>query len=390
MNTQQFREDIIEYGDKLFMNSASSSLVVKSVLEKISDYLQVEARHGGYWTNEKYAPELDLFYKEAAQLLHAEAHQIAIVQSATEGYIKALSSIPFQKDDVLLTTEVDYNSNFIQFISLKKRFGIKIIIAQHLENGDLDIPYFEKLVQKHSPKLVAVTHVPTNSGMIQDVEAVGKICAENEILYLVDACQSVGQLVVDVQKIKCDFLTATGRKFLRGPRGTGILYVSDKVLNREMHPLFIDGHGAEWTDIEDFRLYPSAKRFETFESSRALQMGITEALRYLNTVGIQNVQSYNEGIIKRLRNNLSAIPTIQMYDNGSSTSNILTFRKTNKSIEDIKSILDKNKVYFSISSRAYGLIDFDKKGIDSVIRLSPHYFNTMEEIDKVSEIIESI
>jgi len=137
MNTQQFREDIIEYGDKLFMNSASSSLVVKSVLEKISDYLQVEARHGGYWTNEKYAPELDLFYKEAAQLLHAEAHQIAIVQSATEGYIKALSSIPFQKDDVLLTTEVDYNSNFIQFISLKKRFGIKIIIAQHLEKSIL-------------------------------------------------------------------------------------------------------------------------------------------------------------------------------------------------------------------------------------------------------------
>jgi len=390
MNIEQIRKDINNYDKKIFFDSAGSSLMPKSVVQQITTYLEREENYGGYSVAENQKDEIEAFYTQAAQLINSKPHNIAYTHDATDSYIKALSCIDFKPNDVIITTDDDYGSNQIQFISLKKRFGIKIKRIKTLENGELDVLDFEKLIDSYNPKLVAVTHVPTNSGLIQNAKAIGKICNEKKVLFLLDACQSIGQINVDVQEIKCDFLTTTGRKFLRGPRGTGFLYVSDTVLKEEYYPLFIDGFGARWTKIDEFKVIESAKRFETWEKPYALKVGFTEALRYLNKIGIDNVQSYNSKLMEHFRSNISSIPGVNLFDKGLKKCNILTFNKTNKSLESIITVLKENNIYFSVSNKHWGVIDFEKKGVESLIRLSPHYFNTMTEIDNISEIIEGI
>lgn len=390
MNIEKIRKEISGYDDTLFFNTAGASLSPNSVLKKVTDFLVEEQRVGGYTMQEICNDEINCFYTEAAKLLNCKPKNIAFAHNSTDAYSKALLSIDFKRDDVIITSDDDYVSNHFQFIALKKRFGIQIKRIKTLENGDLDIADFERLVQEYFPKLVAVTEVPTNSGLVQDVTSIGEICEKNDVLFLLDACQSVGQLEVDVQKNKCDFLAVTGRKWLRGPRGTGILYVSDKVLEKQMYPLTIDGNGALWKSEEEFQVFESAKRFELFESSRALMVGFAEALRYLNDLTIKSIAERNKELSSKLRTNLNDIKGISMYDRGSVKSNIITFRKENKTLEVIQKKLKENKVFFSVSSTPWGIIDFNKKEVDWVVRLSPHYFNTKKEIEKVSEIIESI
>ena len=348
MNIEQIRKDTPHCQDKLFVNSAGSSLPSKGVVKTISKYLKKEAKIGGYKLAKIQAEKIELFYHAVAELIGTKARNIAFTHDATDAYLKALSAIPFQKGDVIITSQDDYSSNQIQFLSLRKRFGILIKRIKTLENGDIDIADFQVLIEKYPPKLVAITHVPTNSGMVQNVAAIGEICSKKEILFLVDACQSIGQLAVDVQKIKCDFLSATGRKFLRGPRGTGFLYVSDRILNTGYAPLFIDGGGANWTTPDGFEMLSDARRFQTWEKPYALIKGLTKAVQYANNIGIQNIENYNQQLMIRLRSNLDAISGVKVFDKGSVKCNLLTFRKEGKSLATIQDVFDNHSVYFGI------------------------------------------
>lgn len=388
--TPEIRNDTPYCEDKIFFNNAGAALMPRVVPEAIRAYLEKEAQFGGYHVAETLEGEISGFYREAANLINCHPRNIAFVHDATEAYARALSSIPFRPHDFIITTDDDYTSNQIQFISLQRRFDINIVRIRNLENGDLDIDHFQTLIKQHKPKLVAVTHVPNNSGLVQDIETVGEICRKHDLLYLVDACQSTGQIVVDVNAIHCDFLSTTGRKFLRGPRGTGFLYVSDKALDRGLHPLFIDGKGAEWTGEETFSMQDSALRFQTWEAPYALVMGLTEALRYANQIGIEQIETYNAGLMDHLRAQLAEVDGVKTFDRGSKRCNILTWTKAQRSLDQISQALDTNAVYYSTSTKGWGLIDFTKKGIEWAIRFSPHYYNTDDECDRVVEVIRSI
>jgi len=386
MNIEQIREDT-PLGNQIFLNSAGSSLSPSIINSTITDYLMQEEKYGGYRATERHQERINQFYERAARLIGAKPHNVAFAHDATDAYIKALTSIDFKSGDIILTSQDDYASNQIQFISLYKRLGIEIVKIKTLENGDLDIENCKELIASRKPKLVAITHIPTNSGLIQDVEAIGQLCSDYNVLYLVDACQSVGQLLIDVSNIRCDFLSTTGRKFLRGPRGTGFLYVSDKVLERDMFPLMIDGRGAKWTQEFEFEILDSAKRFETWEKSYALLLGLSEAIDYALNVGLENIRHRSDHLMATFRNNLNAIPEVRIFDRGSKLSNILTFRKSDLDLDTLSNFLIKNRVEFSVSNLAWGLLDFQQKKIDGAIRLSPHYFNTVEELEEVVEVI---
>ncbi|WP_343680862.1 aminotransferase class V-fold PLP-dependent enzyme [Chryseobacterium arthrosphaerae] len=386
MDLNTIRQDTIGCSDKIFLNSAGSSLMPKIVVETITNYLYHEQQIGGYLAAGRNAESIGQFYEEAAKLINTRPSNIAFVNSSTDGYAKALSSIPFEKGDCIITTNNDYISNQIAFISLQKRFQIKIIRAANLPDHELDLEDFERLIRKHQPKLIAVTHIPTNSGLVQNVEAVGRLCRQYDILYLVDACQSVGQRVVDVEKINCDFLTATGRKFMRGPRGTGFLYVSDRILHAEMAPLFLDSNGAQWTEFDHYQLNGTARRFELFERSNALMMGFKEALRYANTIGMAAIENYNRELSGKLRTNLQN-SGYRILDQGNQLSSIVTFCQKDNKIDKIQKVLNENNVFFTVSNKTNALIDFTFKNVDHAIRLSPHYFNTAEEIEVVSGLL---
>jgi cysteine desulfurase/selenocysteine lyase len=387
MNLDLIREDTVGCSDKIFLNSAGSSLMPKPVVETMVNYLHEEQQLSGYITAAKNEEQISQFYEEAARLINSASRNIAFTTSSTDGYAKALSSISFNQGDCIITTNDDYISNQIAFISLQKKFNIEIVRVANLPDHELDLEDFERLIKKHHPKLVAVTHIPTSSGLIQNVEGVGNLCRRYDVLYLVDACQSVGQLVVDVEKIQCDFLTATGRKFMRGPRGVGFLYVSDRVLGLGMAPLFPDSMGARWTAFNDYELNETAKRFELWERCNANLLGFKEALRYANHVGMQNIETYNRKLAETLRANLSG-NGFKVLDQGNRLSSIVTFCDQNNQIEAIEKVLKENHVYFAVSKKSNALIDFTVKNVESAIRLSPHYFNTSEEIERITEVLK--
>lgn len=386
MDIDLIRGDITGISDKIFLNSAGSSLMPKIVVDTMIDYLKQEEQYGGYETANRNADQINRFYDETAKLLNTKSSNIAFASSATDAYVKVLSSILFKEGDCIITTNDDYISNQIAFISLQKKLNVKIIRVGNLSDHALDLEDLENLIKKNNPKLVAVTHIPTNSGLIQDVERVGEICRQYDVLYLVDACQSVGQMVVDVEKIGCDFLTATGRKFMRGPRGTGFLYVSDRALEQDITPLFLDMSGAVWTEFDEYTLSKTAKRFELWERPCALLLGLTEAVRYANTIGLDAIENYNMKLAETLRTNLTE-NDFRVLDEGENLSSIITFCAKNGGIEDICNLLKENNVYFSISPKNGALIDFTRKNVERAVRLSPHYFNTMEEVKKISQIL---
>ena len=385
------RTDTPHCQDRIFLNTAGSSLMTKpQALDRMKSYLDEEAKYGGYKLYEMHQAEINEFYVETAKLLNCQPHNVAYAFNATDAFAQALYSIPFEKGDVIITSDDDYFSNHIQFDSLYRRFGVQTIRVNNLENGGLDLGHLERLIREHNPKLISITHVPTNTGKVQDVESVGDLCESYDILYIVDACQSAGQMPLDIEKIKCDFLNVTGRKFLRGPRGTGFLFISDRVLKMGLTPLRLDGWSANWIAPNRFDFHESARRYEVYEQSYSCTLGLKEAIRYANDIGLDEIYTYNQELLRRLRSNLTADGDILFLDKGENLVNIFTFQKKGVTKLAIETALSENDVYFSSMFRGSALIDFDKKGVDWAIRLSPHYFNTMQEMDKVSDIIKSI
>ena len=390
IDSYRIRQDTPPCRNILFLNSAGSSLMPRQVLNKMSEYQSLEGEVGGYAAAAMEQHAISGFYIACAELLNTKKENIAFVYNATDGYSKAVSSIPFNSGDYILLTDNDYISNHFLFISLSKRLSINIIRCNNLESGDLDLNDMELKIKKYKPKLVSVTHIPTNSGKIQPIEEVGVLCKKYDVWYIVDACQSVGQLPVDVQKIKCDFLSATGRKFLRGPRGTGLLYISDKALDFGLAPLLIDMEGAVWKDEDQFTVVQNAKRFELWESNYVNIIGLKEAILYAQSIGLRNIEQHNSLLVNELKYGLYLNKELILTENGSYSAGIVTFTSKKHSLDQTKSLLNQHKVSYSIGFRHFALIDFNKKDVDWVIRFSPHYFNTIDEINKVVEILDDL
>jgi selenocysteine lyase/cysteine desulfurase len=248
---EKFRGDTPGCVHRVHLNNAGAALMPFPVLNAIQEHLTFEARVGGYEAADLRHKEIEKFYHSAARLLNTRSRNIAFTANATDSFCRAVSSIPFEKGDVILTTNEDYISNQILYLSFVKRFGIELVRVKSLESGVIDLEELEKNLKK-TPKLVAVTHVPTNSGLIQPIKEIGEMCRRYDTLYLIDACQSIGQLRLDVDELQCDFLSVTSRKFLRGPRGAGFLYISDRVLEDGFEPLFIDMRGADWVEADKY------------------------------------------------------------------------------------------------------------------------------------------
>ena len=390
MDIEKIRSDIQYYGDKLFLNSAGASLMPKAVTQAIHAYLEEEEKLGGYFVQEKKSEELSKVYTVLAKFLSTKERNIAITSSATDGYTSAISSVAFEKGDVIVTTALDYISNQAFLDVFSKKMGLQVIVIKMDSTGELDRAELLDVIAKNKVKLLSISHIPTSSGTIQDVEAIGEICQKYGIIYSVDACQSVGQMPIDVEAIKCDFLTATARKFLRGPRGTGFLYVSDKMLSQGVLPINLDGTSAIWSEANKFKFDETAKRFERWEKPYAMVEGLKEAVRYANNVGLDNIWTYNSLIRARLKEYLNSISGVHQYDFGSNTSNIITFLKEGKTLKEHIDHLQKYNVFFSVSYKKSAFLDLNNKAVEAVVRLSPHYFNTLEEMDRIASIVSDL
>jgi selenocysteine lyase/cysteine desulfurase len=238
--------------------------------------------------------------------------------------------------------------------------------------------------------LLAVTWVPTNSGLMQPVETLGEIAEAAGVPYLVDGCQAVGQVSVDVARLKCDFFSGTARKFLRGPRGIGLLYVSDRALKRGDFPLYIDMRGADWVSADDFAPATDARRFENWEFAYSSVLGMGEAARYALDVGVERGGRRARDLAATLRRKLTELRGIRVLDRGSELAAIVTIEVAGWDATELSKLLRTRGINTSASLRAYAVIDMDEKRVASALRLSPHYYNTESEVERVVEELQTV
>ena len=374
-----WRHDTPGCRDRIHLNNASAALMPRPVLDTLARHLQREGEIGGYEAAEEAAAAVRETYELVARLVGGAPRNIALVENATVAFSQALSAFDFHPGDRIVTTRADYPSNQLMYLSLARRSGVEIVRADELPVGGVDPESVRQLAHDPRTRLVALSWVPTNSGLVQDAAAVGEVCAELEVPYLVDACQAVGQMAVEVNELHCDYLTGTGRKFLRGPRGIGFLYVSDRMLERGAFPLFVDMRGADWTDPDAFRLADGARRFENWEFAYALVLGLGEATRYALAVGSAGGERA-WALAAELRERLAALPSVRVLDRGRERCAIVTIDVRRHDAGDLKLRLRAQGVNTSSSDRDDGVLDMDAKGATTVLRLSPHYYNTENEL----------
>jgi selenocysteine lyase/cysteine desulfurase len=372
------------------LNNAGAALAPKAVSDAVNAHLALEQELGGYEAADAQKPALQDAYRAVAKILGAEARNIALVQSSTAAFAQAISAFDLKQGDLLLTSRSDYASNQIMYLSLGQRRGVEILRAPDAPEGGIDPDAVRSLVRRRRPSLVALTWIPTNSGLVQPVEAVGAICREADIPYLVDACQAVGQMPIDVAKLGCDFLAATARKFLRGPRGMGFLYVSDRLLEAGSHPLLVDMHGATWTQPDEFALTPDARRFEYWESSHALVLGLGAAARYATAVGLPVARDRARDLAAYTRTRLAELHGVRVLDRGPELCAIATATVAGRDGSELKLALRARRINTSSPEREDAVIDMDEKAASSALRISPHYYNTREEVDTAVETLREI
>lgn len=390
MDLLRWRADTPGCSRLIHLNNAGAALMPRPVREAVTDHLQLEQELGGYEAAEAQAESLQLSYEAIARLLGTQRRNIAIVQNSTVAFAQALSAFDLGPGDMVLTSRSDYASNQIMYLSLGRRRSVEIVRAPDAAEGGVDPDEVRRLIAQRRPTLVALTWIPTNSGLVQPVEAVGEVCREAGVPYLVDACQAVGQLPIDVQRLQCDFLAATARKFLRGPRAIGFLLVSDRMLEAGAHPLLVDMHGATWTDSDRFVLTPDARRFETWERPDALVLGLGAAARYALEVGLETARDRARELAAQVRDRLSDLPSVRVLDRGPELCAIATAAVEGCDAGDLKLALRARRINVSSPHREDAVIDMDEKRTTSALRISPHYYNTMEEIDTAVEALREI
>jgi selenocysteine lyase/cysteine desulfurase len=387
---KQWRDDTPGCANQIHFNNAGSGLMPGRVLNAIVEHLNREANFGGYESADDAEAAVAGAYAHLARVLGTKAHNVALVENSTVAFFQALSAFDFKPGDAIVTTRNDYISNQLAYLSLARRCGVEVRRAADLPSGGADPQSVKELLRDSRVRMVAVTWVPTNSGLMQPVAAIGEIAEAAGVPYLVDGCQAVGQIPVDVAKLRCDFFSGTARKFLRGPRGTGFLYVSDRALKRGDFPLYIDMRGADWVSADNFAPAPDARRFENWEFAYGLVLGLGEAARYALEVGVERGGRRARELAATLRGKLSGLNGVRVLDRGSELAAIVTIEVAGWDATELSKLLRTRGINSSASLRAYAVIDMDEKRAVSALRFSPHYYNTEEEIDRVVETLRAV
>jgi cysteine desulfurase/selenocysteine lyase len=385
---QKFRSGTRGTSEWIHFNNAGASLQPDEVVETVIRYLSEEATQGGYEMEYKYREELENVYGLIARLIHAEKDEVAIVENASMAWGLAFNGIGFKKGDVIITSEMEYVTNLLGFLNAEQTHGIQIKVIPNDAQGNFSLQALEESITKQT-RLIAITHIASTAGTVLPVVEIGKIARRYNILYLVDACQTVGQVPINVKEIGCDILSATGRKYLRAPRGTGFLYVR-KEIQDTLKILFMDGHTAQLINENAFEIRKDARRFELFEKNRALALGLGKAIEYALDIGVGRIWQRIQYLAAIMRRQLAAIDGITVHDHGEQKCGIVTFSVRGIGSSHVKSGLAEKKIHVSVGLAKSTLIYMNRNSLSTVIRASIHYYNTEEEINGMCAALESI
>ncbi len=397
MDVALVRADTPGCQNVLHLNNAGASLPPTPVLERVKAHLDLEAAMGGYEAEDSVAEEYQGVYGSIARMLGCAPTEIALVENATRAWDAAFYALAegFEPGDKILTASNEYVSNYLALLQVARRRQIEIIVVPNEPGGEISLTALEAMIRQHGErvKLIALTHVPTNGGLVQPAVAVGRIARRNHIPYLLDACQSAGQMPLDVEQLGCDMLAATGRKYLRGPRGTGFLYIRQSMLER-LEPTPIDMTSAEWSAREEYKLRNDARRFEISGGSVACQLGLGAAVEYAMAVGLDNIAARVAMLAEQLRETLATIPGVTVRDLPGSGSQprcgIVTFTHDTHAAGAIVAAMHEQRINVRVTPLGSTRIDMEQRGLKAMVRASVHYYNTEEEIARFARSVRSL
>jgi cysteine desulfurase/selenocysteine lyase len=379
MDLARIRADTPAAEGQSFLYSAGSSLMPTPVVEAMIDHLRLEQQVGGYAAADREQARLDAVYDSVAALVNADRDEIALVENATVGWQMAFYAFDWKPGDRILTGRAEYAANYVAYLQTARRHGVVIDVIPNDAFGATDPQALRQMIDERV-RLIAITWVPTNGGLVNPAAAIGKIAREAGIPYLLDACQAAGQLPIDVAALGCDMLTATGRKFLRGPRGTGFLYIRRDLL-LTLEPPMIDHFAAPWTSTNGYTLRPDARRFETWENNYAARLGLGVAVDYAREVGLEAIESRCRALADRLREGLRSLAKVTLHDLGRAPCAIVSFSLRDYPIQAALADAAAAKIVIGASPPASTRLDSDARGLGYILRASPHYFNIEADVD---------
>jgi len=382
------RAETIGIEHRVHLNNAGAALMPTPVLDAMTSYLRREAEIGGYEAADEQKERLHGVYASVARLLGAASDEIALMENATVAWQMAFYALAFQPGDRILTAEAEYGANFVAFLQVAKRTGAKIEVIPNDESGALCVSSLESMIDERV-RLIAITWVPTNGGLVNPAAEVGRVAKKHGIPYLLDACQAVGQMPVDVEALGCDMLSATGRKFLRGPRGTGFLYVR-RDLMLKLEPPLIDHFGASWVAPDRYELRPDARRFETWENNYAARLGLGVAIEYALSIGMDAIMTRARLLADMMRSELARIPGVEIKDLGTERAAIVSFSVAGAEASAVKARLAAEGINITTSQPSNTLLDARARSLPTIVRASPHYYNSEEEVQRLARSVAAL
>jgi selenocysteine lyase/cysteine desulfurase len=381
------RADTPGCSDVVHLNNAGAALPTRPVLDAVIEHLELEARVGGYMAGDLVADRSAAVYASVASLVGAATDEIALVENATRAWDMVAYSLgaSFRPGDRVLTSGAEYASNVIGLLQLARRTGVSVEFVPDDESGQLSVDALRDLLDERV-RLVAMSWIPTQGGLVNPAAAVGAVTRAAGVPYLLDACQAAGQLPIDVDALGCDFLSATGRKYLRAPRGTGLLYVRREWIER-LDPPFLDVHAAQWAPGDEVVARADARRFESWERSVANQLGLGTAVDYALALGVDAIAARVIALAASLRDQLLEVPGLTLHDRGVERCGIVTFTIDGVDVYELAAALRAQGINISVSAIDFARHDFEGRGLDAVGRASVHYYNTDDELARLVDAI---
>jgi cysteine desulfurase / selenocysteine lyase len=388
IDLQQVRADTPGVAHVAHLNNAGSSLPPRQVHDAVVGHLQREAEIGGYEAARERRDHWEHTYDALARLLNAARDEIAVIENATRAWDMAFYAFPFAPGDRILTGRAEYASNWIALKQVADRTGARIDVVPDDEHGQIDVAALESMLDD-DVKLVSLVHVPTQSGLVNPAAEVGRVTRAAGVPLLLDACQSVGQLPLDVEELGCDILSGTGRKFLRGPRGTGFLYVRRDLIE-ELEPPLLDMRAADWQPDGTYRIRSDARRFENWETYYAGKVGLGVAVDYALEIGIDAIRARIVELAERLRAALREIDGVTLLDRGAVLAATVTFTVDGASPDEVQRRLEERAVNVSTMEASSAYLDYGPRGLAETVRSSVHYYNDDSDLDRLVEGVKEI